>query len=81
MRIQEKILELIRELISERWIKMRVGGFFLQNKKTDLGIPQGGVMSVTLFLVAINVILRKLGNEVDRSLFADDLTIYITTIN
>ena len=37
------------------------------------------MLSVTLFLVAINGILVELGNGVDRSLFADDLAIYIIT--
>ena len=71
--------ELIRELIDERWIKVRVGESISQSRQTDLGIPQGGVLSVTLFLVAINGILEELGNGVDGSLFADDLAIYITT--
>ena len=39
------------------------------------------MLSVTLFLVAINRILGELGNGVDGSLFADDLVIYITTRN
>ena len=39
------------------------------------------MLSSTLFLVAINDILRKLGSGVDGSLFADDLAIYITTRN
>ena len=39
------------------------------------------MLSVTLFLVVINVILGELGNGVDVSLFADDLAIYITTRN
>ena len=43
--------------------------------------PQRGVLSVNLFLVAINGILGELGNEVDGSLFADDVAIYITTRN
>ena len=66
---------------AERWIKVKVGGSTSQNKQTDLGVPQGGVLSVTLFLVAINGILGELGNGVDGSLFADDLAIYITTKN
>ena len=33
------------------------------------------------FLVAINGILREVGDGVDGSLFADDLAIYITTRN
>ena len=36
---------------------------------------------MTLFLVAINSIFRELGNEVNGSLFTDDLAIYITTRN
>ena len=36
------------------------------------------MLSVTLFLVAINGILGELGNKVDGSLFTHDLAIYIT---
>ena len=63
------------------WIKVRIGGTISQSRKTDLGVPQGGVLSVTLFLVAINDILNELRNGVDGSLFADDLAIYTTTRN
>ena len=54
---------------------MRVGRSISQSKQTDLRIPQGGVLSVTFFLVAIN------GNGVVELIFADDLAIYITTSN
>ena len=51
-------------------------------EQTDLGILQGGELSATLFLVAINSsILGELGNEVDWLPFADDLAIYITIRN
>ena len=36
---------------------------------------------MTLFLIAINDILKELGNGVDGSLFANDLAIYISTRN
>ena len=45
-KIKYKFLEFIIKLIIERWIKMRVGGSISQSKQTDLGIPQGGVLSV-----------------------------------
>ena len=73
--------EFIRDLISERWIKERVRGSITQSKQTDLGIPQGGVLNLILFLMTSNGILGKLGNGVDRPLFTDDPTIYITTRN
>ena len=81
MGIQRKMLIFIRELIGERWIYMRVGGYISQSKQTDLEVPQGQVLSIILFLVTINGILGELRNEVDGSLFADDLAIYITTRN
>ena len=60
-------MEFIRELISERWIKVKLEG------TTSL--------SITLSLVEINSILGEVVNEVDRSLFANNLAIYITTRN
>ena len=63
------MLRFIKELIGERWIKVRVGGSVSQSKQTDLRIPQGGVLSVTLILVVINGILGELGNgHMDHSL-------------
>ena len=79
--IQGRMLRFIRELIGERWIKVRVGGFVSQRKQTDLGIPQERVLSVTLFLVAIKGILGEFGNGVNGSILADDLAIYNTTKN
>ena len=58
-------LEFIRELITKRWIKVRVGGSTSQSKQIDLGIPQGRVLSVSLFYIAINDILGELGNGVN----------------
>ena len=42
-------MEFIRELIDERWIKVRVAGPISQNKQTDLEITKEGVLSVTFF--------------------------------
>ena len=73
------MMKFIRELIGERWIKVRVVGYISQSKQTNLGIPQRRVLSVTLFLVAINDILGELEIEwMDHSL-KGDLAIYITT--
>ena len=37
-----------------------------------MGVPQGGILSVTLFIVKINSITRCIRNGVDKSLFVDD---------
>ena len=62
------MMAFIRELISDRWIKVRMGGSTSQKTQID---PQGGVISMTLFLVAINGILGELEKGVDRSFFAN----------
>ena len=62
-------MEFIREMISKRWIKERVRGTTLLSKQIDLGIPQRGLLSVTLFLVVINGILGEVEIEwLDHSL-------------
>ena len=71
------MLELIRKLISDRWIKVRVGRSTPQNRQRDLGILQEVILGEALFLVAINVILGKLRNGVNGPLFTDDLAICI----
>ena len=40
------------------------------------GVPQGGVLSPTLFLVYINVILTTLSKRVSNTQYADDLAIW-----
>ena len=45
-------------------------------KRIQNGVPQGSVLSVTLFLLAINNIVENIELPVKCCLFADDLTIY-----
>lgn len=45
------------------------------------GLPQGSVLSVTLFLCAINSILDSVSLPVKELLYADDLTIFISHKN
>ena len=57
------------------------GRIHFTEQTNRLGNSTRGVLSVTLFLVAINGLLGELGSGVDESIFADNLTIYITTRN
>ena len=42
------------------------------------GLPQGSVLSVTLFAIAINKITKQLGSEVHCTLYVDDFTIFVS---
>ena len=44
-------------------------------KKTPTGVPQGGVLSPTLFLVFINDIVRDMPRKVLGAIYADDLVL------
>ena len=45
----------------------------------EQGVPQGSVLSVTLFGIAINGIVQEIQPEVQKSLFVDDLAIYFSS--
>ena len=60
---------------------MRVGGSVSQRKRADFEISQEGVLSVTLFLVAMNGVLGELGNRMHGPLFTYNLAIYASTRN
>ena len=45
------------------------------------GIPQGSVLSVTLFLIAINTVLYDINTNIKFALYCDDLDIFTTNKN
>ena len=51
-----------------------------QSRKFTLrhGVPQGGVVSPTLFLIFIDDLLSRLPKEVKAALYADDLVLWCT---
>ena len=78
MGIKGNLIRFIHSFLSNRFIKVRVGNVLSNAFKQEEGVPQGSVLSVTLFAVAINGILDEVPNPVRASLFVDDLAIYCT---
>ena len=56
MGIRGRMVNFIHSFLSVRLIKLRVGNTLSQPFMQEEGIPQGSVLSVTLFSVAINSI-------------------------
>ena len=79
MHIKGKMLKYIHSFLSKRDIQVRVGNTMSNKTPTTRGIPQGSILSVTLFLITINSVLEKLPAMVQGALYADDLVIYSTS--
>ena len=71
------ILKFIDRFLTDRKIRVRVGTSLSSLHRQEEGVPQGSVLSVTLFSMAINSILENLG-PVCGTLYADDLCIFYT---
>ena len=69
----------IQNFLSSRTFKVKVKSTLSETFDQSQGVPQGSVMSVTLFGIAINDIIAELPSEIQKSLFVDDLAIYFSS--
>ena len=71
----------IKNFLSNRSFRVRVGNHLSSTFSQESGIPQGGVLSVALFAIVINDIGENLPASIGRSLFVDDLAIWFSASN
>ena len=67
---------LIRDFLTNRKFRVRVGSSLSDPEVQLEGVPQGCVLSVTLFALAINDIIQAVPDSVACSLYVDDFTLY-----
>ena len=75
MGIQGKILQWIINLIKNRTFQVRVKHCLSETHTTQRGLPQGSVLSPTLFNIYINDVTKTVENS-SMALFADDIAIW-----
>ena len=68
----------LRNFLSDRYFKVRVGNHFSDKFLQVNGVPQGGVLSVSLFGVMVNDIGDSLPKTIGRSLFVDDFAVWLS---
>ena len=65
----------IKDFLSERTLKVRIGSTFSSEYFQEEGIPQGSVLSPTLFNIAVNGLLETVPIGVSGQAFADDFMV------
>ena len=65
----------IDKFLNERAFHVRVGSTLSQDIFQEQGVPQGSILSVTLFAIKINSIVKCLNADINASLYVDDFQI------
>ena len=79
MGFRGNMMNFLREFLNDRYIKVKIGNYISKAFKQEEGVPQGSVLSVTCFSVAINKIVQKVSSPVKCSLFVDDFLMYVSS--
>ena len=73
--LKGRLPHFIDNFLSNRNFKVRVGTTLSDLQGQEEGVPQGSILSVTLFSIKINNIVKALNQGVDCSLYVDDFLI------
>ncbi len=65
--------------LSSRYFRVRLGDRLSASHHLENGVPQGSILSVTLFAIAINSIASIIREPVKASLFVDDFAIFCSS--
>ena len=76
MGVRGYVFNFLSSFLTDRNFRVRVGTTMSPSFEQVEGVPQGSVLSVTCFLVAINGIISNVATPVRCSLYADDLAVY-----
>ena len=73
--LKGRLPSFIFNFLSDRNFRVRVGSLLSDQQSQEEGVPQGSILSVTLFGIKINNIVKCLNPGVDCSLYVDDFLI------
>lgn len=71
----------IEDFLTERTFRVKVGQSLSDKFEQKMGVPQGGVLSCTLFNIAINTVVEVIRGFVSYSLYVDDKRISFASKN
>jgi hypothetical protein len=81
MGIRGRLPIFIQNFLAHRHFRIRVKSTYSGIYGQDLGVPQGSILSVTLFGIKVNSIVNAVRPDVTCSIFVDDFTVYFSGRN
>ena len=75
MGLKGKLPNFISNFPSDREFNVRVNSTYSDIQKQEMGVPQGRILSVTLFSIKINSLATILNDNIEGSLYVDDFLI------
>lgn len=79
--LRGNILHFVHNFLSNRTFQVMIGNNRSNHYIQENGVPQGEILSVVLFLISINSIISYIPRCCNFTLFADDLTVSISSTN
>ena len=79
--LKGRLPNFIKSFLEDRTIQVRVGSTLSDLYDQEQGVPQGAILSTTLFNVKLNDIINCLDYKTDGSLYVDDFCICFRSKN
>ena len=73
--LRDRLPNFISNFLSDRSFNVRIGSTLSDTFEQEQGVPQGSIISPTLFNIKINNIVKCV-NDTDSSLYVDDFGIF-----
>ena len=73
--VKGRLENFVESYLANRSIQVRVGSTLSDTFELSQGVPQGSILSTTLFNIKINSIIKCLDPKTDGSIYVDDFCV------